>query len=426
MNGQPHVLLALSGGVDSMVMADFFLKAKIDISVAHVNYHLRDIQSDMDQALVEKWCRKHQKTCHVHHVKSSEYKTSESIQMVARRIRYSFFEEMLDANGYDLVATAHNADDNFETVLLNLTRGTGINGLIGIAPKKDRLIRPLLFASKSEVYDYAKANRVEWREDKSNKKLDYQRNRIRNAVIPELKAINPNLFGTFTDTQMRLKGTAQLVEETATQLWEYMKEVGNHQVLALEWLDGSDRSLMLLSEFLKAYGFQFSQVKDVFGSILSRSSGATFSSTTHLLNVDRNQLFLKENSTNELAEAWVTEDSELIRFSDAQLEIEQVKGNAYEVDGKHVAYLDFDRIKFPLKLRNWKEGDSFRPLGMKGKKKVSDFMIDSKIPVTLKKEVLILESGDQIVWIVGLRIDDRFKVTAATTNMLKIQYSRHV
>lgn len=424
---QQSVLLALSGGVDSMVMANLFLQLDCSISVAHVNYHLRGDQSDMDQALVEKWCRKHGKTCHVHHVEQSEYQSNESIQMVARRIRYNFFEELIDQYGYERIATAHNIDDNLETILLNLTKGTGISGLIGIAPKKERLIRPLLFATKAEVYDYGRANRVEWREDRSNQKSDYQRNRIRNHVIPELLAINPNLHKTFDDTRLRLKGTYEVFESTLLKYREFITSEGNFHTLDVGWVDDTNSSIVLLSELLKPFEFQFSQVKDISGSILNQSVGATFQSTIYTLNVDRDKLIIQEKIQKAKVDELIELTTSQVQIDDhCKLTVEVIKGNEYSVDNENVVFLDLQLLSFPLKLRQWSEGDRFQPLGMSGKKKVSDFMIDSKIPLTLKEDVLLLESAGQIAWIVGLRLDDRFKVTPQTSTMLKIQFARHV
>ena len=407
-----------------MVMANLFHQAGYNFGVAHVNYKLRGEDSENDQKLVEDWCTEHHVTIHIHEVDPAEYEVGESIQMVARRIRYYFFESLLGK--YSLVATAHNANDNVETVLLNLTKGTGIHGLEGIAMKRDRLIRPILFATRDEIYAFAKEQRIKWREDKSNQKSDYQRNLIRNQVIPLLKNVNSNLEHTFDATIQRMIGAAQILDQRIEQLSERFETQGDIVSLDLDWFDHEPKSIVLLSNLIKNYGFNYFNAQDLAGAILRNESGKIFYAQDYEINLDRNTILISPRKGQRDFELLLDERMGEHRLRHLIFNLQLESGNNFQTGFRQdIGYFDRDKISFPLKVRTWHQGDVFRPLGMKGKKKVSDFMIDSKIPLTLKKEVLVLESQGEIVWLIGHRIDDRFKVTTSTTQMLKIELNHH-
>lgn len=426
LNPTDLVLLAVSGGVDSMVMSTLFTQTNYSFGVAHVNYQLRGVDSDDDARLVERWCHDRGVPFHKRMVNSEVYDSSESIQMVARKERYAFFNELMQEFGYTKVATAHNANDALETVLLNLTKGTGIKGLTGIAPVKEGRIRPLLFATKAEVYDYARSQGISWREDRSNKKNDYQRNLIRNEVVPLLYKINPNLEHTFLDTLQRLQGSEEIVSEKVASIKAFTEE--GFEKLDLNWFQNTNKDLVLLSEALRAYGFSFVEIKSLARAIDNGHSGKLFHSPSHQVNLDRNALWIKKTTDSDDSATFCEIKHEgQKRFAKKVFNLERLSGEAFPgKNPENVAYLDRERIVFPLLVRRWREGDAFYPLGMRGKKKVSDFMIDSKIPVTLKQEVLILESEGKIVWVVGYRLDDRFKVTPRTVQLLKIEVTDHV
>ena len=419
------VLIAVSGGVDSMVLAHLMLQSGFSMGVAHVNYRLRGDDSEEDEALVRDWCHAHEVSFFLHRVDPAIYDARESIQMVARKERYSFFDQLRNKQGFTKVATAHNANDNLETVLLNLTKGTGIHGLTGIAMEGPGLIRPLLFATKEEIYAFARSEAISWREDVSNQKNDYQRNLIRNEVVPLLKKINPALESTLQDTLLRLQGTAQLLEQAVGV--KKAVETEGRLLLNVEWYQGHPDQLVILTELIKPYGFGFADARDLSGAILSGQPGKLFYSGGYEMNLDRGQLYItRRMDTSVEGEVMVPKDEGTVSVGTFNIHLTYFSGNELlPHDPTTTAFFDPDELTFPLKLRPWKQGDAFYPLGMAGKKKVSDFMIDSKIPVTLKKEVLVLESDGQIAWIVGHRMDNRFKITSKTARMLKLEVLRH-
>ncbi|RED93387.1 tRNA(Ile)-lysidine synthase [Marinoscillum furvescens DSM 4134] len=414
------ILLAVSGGADSMVMAHLFLQQDIAFGVAHVNYGLRGEDSHGDEALVSSWCADHNISCHIHQVEPEAFLRGDSTQMIARDIRYSFFEKLQHECGYNVVATAHNANDNLETVLLNLTKGTGIRGLVGIAPVKGHVIRPLLFATKQEVYAYAKKEGLSWREDKSNQKNDYQRNLIRNEVVPLLKQINPSLEQTFGQTWERLVGCAEIVKGDADRFPIEMD--GNQHKLDVSWVRNDAASGVRLSELLRVYGFSYTDITDLKRSIIANHSGKMFMSATHVINLDRQVLLISKKGDQDLQKTMIADSTGIYKCGKVSFKVSTESGNDLPIHiPPQVGYFDLHKVSFPLEVSPWATGDSFRPLGMKGKKKVSDFMIDTKIPVTLKREVLTMKSAGEIMWIVGHRTDDRFKVTSQTRTMLRIE-----
>ncbi|WP_258104767.1 tRNA lysidine(34) synthetase TilS [Marinoscillum sp. MHG1-6] len=419
---EDELLLAVSGGIDSMVMAQLFLNAGIPFSIAHVNYNLRGDDSVRDRDFVVDWAKAHDVMVYVKEVDADAYDTNESIQMVARKIRYEFFESLMADHGYTRLATAHHLNDSIETVLLNLIKGTGPKGFRGIPVKNGYIIRPLMFANRDQIKKYAEQYNVEWREDSSNSKVDYQRNHIRHNVSPVLKEINPSILETFQDTLVRMEGAIELLESTAMDIRaSHMKMDNGYEELGTNWVSNDKKSLLILSEILSDYQMNFRQIQDLYSCVLDGQSGKMFSSQTHSLNVDREKLIIKPLAS-ELSdvEVLVYEGESIVRFANAVLQFRNVEMVEKLDQGSGVALLDANKIEWPLKLRNWKKGDKFVPLGMKGKKMVSDYMIDSKIPVSLKKDVLVVESNGAIVWLVGHRIDDRFKVGEATKSVLKI------
>ena len=419
-----RVILAVSGGVDSVVLCHLAVQSGWTAAVAHVNFGLRGQESEQDQLFVENlsnnlnlpfWSTRSPAQEHAR-------KQGISIQMAARELRYQWFHQKMEETEYDRIALAHHLDDNLETVLLNLTRGTGISGLRGMVPKSDSLIRPLLFASKEEIIQYARELGAEWREDSSNDSMHYQRNVIRSKVIPVLRALNPNLQETFKNTLNRLVSTEEMVESLAEEYNKKFVEIKGEDVyLKKDALMSHPGGLALLDRLIKSFGFNFSTVSDVFRQ-LDQQSGKLFESADYQLNLDRDYLIISPIADPAM-DGSIDQGDTSYQGPGLNLEMELVDAEGYQIPtDTAMASLDLDKLSFPLTVRRWEEGDRFIPLGMKGQKKLSDFMIDQKIPVNLKKRLFVLVSGQSIAWVVGFRIDDRFKVTAQTKRVFRVRY----
>ncbi|UTA68883.1 tRNA lysidine(34) synthetase TilS [Emticicia sp. 21SJ11W-3] len=422
------VLLAVSGGKDSVLLFDLFLEAKFNFAVAHCNFRLRGEDSDKDALFVQQLCE--QKSVPFYTVafdtRAFAKANKLSIEMAARQMRYEWFEQIRLQTGSQYIATAHHLNDSIETILLNLTKGTGIAGLRGIQAKKQYLIRPLLFASRADIEQYISGKDLKWREDSSNGSNDYQRNLLRNEVVPLLKQINPNLEQTFARNIERLQALEGIF---LGSLDAFRKAVlstqGDSILLNISAIQTQQSAAYLLEELLKEFGFNYFQSKEIYQA-LDKPSGKIFYSDTHTLVKDRVHLIITANITTDFEEVQIQKDASVIEYHGWQFRISKVTAEewrAYLVSEKSpdVLWLDADKLAFPLSIRRWQDGDRFIPLGMKGQKKVSDFLVDKKVPLPQKKTTLVLTSGSLIVWLVGHRPDDRFKITPATQSFLKIE-----
>lgn len=403
------ILLAVSGGVDSVVLTVLFKEAGFDFAIAHCNFQLRGDESNTDEAFVKALAESVGAQFFVRSFDTKNYAAARNIstQMAARDLRYNWFGQLTDEHSFRAIATAHHLDDNIETVLFNLTKGTGIAGLRGMLPKSNGVIRPLLFASKSQIMEFATAEGLQWREDSSNESVKYNRNLIRHKIVPVLKQINPSLEATFAQTIQRMMETESVLKARVADIKNKCVTVKEPDVfITIEGIINGEA--VLLEELLKPYGFNHSQAQELFSMLRHQSIGKVLESGQYRLNVDRDFLIISPVELP-ITEQWLTQDSHEIQNEVLLLHTRVVEGKNI-LTGKNEASLDYDRLKFPLKLRKWKQGDVFHPLGMMGKKKVSDFMIDEKIPLNLKDRVCVLESDGKVAWIVGHRIDDRFKV----------------
>lgn len=422
---EDRVLVAVSGGIDSTTLLDVLVKQGYKVAIAHCNFSLRGDESDGDEQLV----RNLQKVYGIRgyyirfDTEAEAAVAGESIQMAARRLRYSWFNRLCNEECYRYIAIAHNADDVAETFFLNLTRGTGLKGLTGIKPKTGRVVRPLLFAPRKEIVEYALQNGVRYRDDSSNAKDKYARNRIRLNVIPEFKKINPAFNLTMLENIARL----QLVEDLITQEVNNFKQDaivvdGDEQHISIRKLRINRNSKLLLYEYLNFYGFNSSQIDDVFNSIEKGISGRQFFGRGYVLLRDRETLILypdKKDVSPGFFEIFPDRESLTIPIKLAFEYFTNTHPLLIEKN-RSIAMLDYEKLHFPLVLRKWQSGDEFCPLGMKGKKKLSDFFIDQKMSVNEKSNQWLLCSGSDVVWVVGRRIDDRYKISENTQTVYKI------
>lgn len=420
------VLLAVSGGMDSVVMCDLFAKAKINFVIAHCNFGLRGEESNEDEMFVKKLSIKYKVTFMVTTFQTADFAETEKIstQMAARILRYEWFEKVRKEQNCDYIATAHHQNDVLETVLLNLTKGTGIAGLHGIRIKNGRIIRPLLFAEKETIFDYVVENQVIWREDSSNESNKYQRNLIRNEVVPLLKQINPNLENTMQHTVERIAAVEDIFEQEMDMLRKQITWSDSQAVfMNYKAIQNLSQPVIKLSELLKPYHFTYQQSQDIFEAF-DKESGKTFLSPTHTIVKDRTELVITQKSLQSFVSQVITVDDEALIVNNLKLEIGKFFERTEDFvvpTARKIACLDADKIRFPLQLRKWKEGDWFCPLGMNKKKLISDFLIDQKVPLNLKKEVCLLTSNGSVVWVMGMRIDDRFKVTDKTEKLILLK-----
>ncbi len=419
-----RLVLAVSGGCDSMVMLDLFRQMEHDFVVAHCNFKLRGAESDGDETFLRDYCGEHGVELFVQTFETREYAVQEgiSIEMAARELRYQWFYELLDSLQYNYLLTAHHQDDLVETMLINLSRGTGIRGLSGIHPRKGRLVRPLLFSSRNDLVAYANEKQVPYREDSSNKEFVHQRNLIRHQVLPLLETINPAFKVNAAKTAAILKETelvfnARITEEQS----QFLSREGKHCFLAVDYLKASSYPETLLFETLKPFGFTADLVQEI-NQALYAEPGKVFYSTTHRLVKDRSNFILTPREEESLSRYYIEKDCVEIA-TPIKLSLQQLTNDSSFQFSKNrlIADLDMDCLEFPLVLKKWEQGEYFQPLGMTGFKKLSDFFIDQKFSIPEKENSWILYSGGKVVWVVGHRMDNRFKITPETQSVIRIQ-----
>ncbi|MDQ7917820.1 tRNA lysidine(34) synthetase TilS [Mesonia sp. MT50] len=410
-----EVVLAISGGVDSVVLAHLLQLSQVDFALAHVNFRLRGKESDADEVFVKELAQQLGCPFYVQHFDTKKFAEDHgvSIQMAARDLRYAWFEELCAQENYKSLLTAHHANDSLETFFINLMRGTGLTGLTGIPENNQLVVRPLLIFSREEIEAFAKENDISWREDASNQSNAYLRNKIRNQVYPILKEENPDVISSFLKTQAHLQESEALLEDyTALLFSKIVKETSWGYELAIQELKKIPNSKAVLYQLLKDFGF--TEWEDVY-LLLEAQSGKRVFSKTHQLLKDREVLILEKIKKEEEGSFKVNAKEDLI-FSLGILKQEKVE--KIEEKTKNTAYFPIELLKFPLELRKWKPGDYFYPFGMQGKKKISDFLIDEKIPVTEKEKIWVLCNETDIIWIVNHRTDERYKIQP-TQNILK-------
>lgn len=426
-----NTLLTVSGGIDSVVMCELFHQAGYKFGIAHCNFQLRGDESEGDENFVEELAEKYGVQFHSVSFDTSAFakKNKLSIQLAARKLRYEWFEEIRTQFDYSFIATAHHQDDSIETFFINLIRGTGIAGLHGILPKQNTIIRPLLFTNKDQIEVFAKKNKLKFREDSSNASDKYLRNKIRHQLVPLLKELNPNISQTISEDIQRLSDTEKIYKkEIENKRSKIIKEDKNEIQISIKELKKLNPIEPYLFEFLYPFGFNSTMVDEIIES-LNGQSGKQFFSATHWLIKDRDFLLIESRRKTQESRQKKEQDYSIKKgqknliADELKLKLKTiVKTPNYKLQTKNLtANIDLDKLQFPLEIRKWKKGDTFHPLGMKGQKKLSNFFIDKKVSISEKENTWLLTSKNQIVWVIGLRLDERFKVTDKTKKIYFVE-----
>ncbi|MDP3357800.1 MAG: tRNA lysidine(34) synthetase TilS [Lutibacter sp.] len=429
-----NLLIAISGGIDSVVLTHLLHKLNFKISLAHCNFSLRGKESNEDEEFVKELGEKLAIQTHTIKFETEAYAEEKGIstQMAARDLRYGWFQKIAKENNIDYIITGHQKDDVLETFFINLTRGTGLDGLTGIPEIQGNIVRPFMIFSRNDILIYAAKKKILWREDRTNSSIRYVRNKIRHKIIPVLKELNPNLLETFYNTLENLKGSQQIVKDRIQNVKEKMTKIHKNELhFSIDELKKLSNPKIYLFEILKEYGFtEWNDVAD----LLECQSGKQVFSKTHRLLKDREVLILSEILQQEEIERFeIFENTTEINVPIA-LKFETMiipfdtKNHQNKVleelifDDKNTISIDFDNLEFPLILRKRQKGDFFFPIGLNGKKKVSKFFKDEKLSLIDKENAWLLCSKNDIVWVVGMRLDNRFKVTKTTSKILKISH----
>ncbi len=418
-------LIAVSGGRDSMALCTVLLELEVKFCIAHCNFQLRGEASEQDAAFVLDFANRNKVACFIKkfNTKNIIEQTGDNLQETARTLRYNWFNSLLDEHQLTAVMVGTHLNDSAETLLMNLMRGSGLTGLHGILPVRSRVVRPFINTSRSEIDRYVKQRKVEFREDASNRSNNYERNQMRNVLIPQIKALYPHFDAALKTSIEHLQHAESLVQREVKRINQHLiRQEGDQWFINIALLRDLKPLSYYLYESLKPFNFNSTVVRAISKCNFDQP-GKQFLSPTHVLTVDRNYLILEKNAPNgatafkvrkiSLADRSIQQPITLnIEFIDAPVEINP---------SNDCAYLDAERLTFPLTLRTWKAGDKFQPFGMQGFKKVSDFLIDQKMALPKKKEQLVLLSGKEIVWLVGQRIDNRYGVKKSTKKVYFVE-----
>jgi tRNA(Ile)-lysidine synthase len=416
-----RLLVAVSGGRDSVLLVHLLKQAGFDIGIAHCNFQLRGSESAAEQSFTAALANKLAVPFYTTNFDTEIYADQRhiSIQMAARELRYHWFEEIRQSFNYDYIAVAHHQNDSAETILLNLTRGTGIAGMHGILPKNGYIVRPMLFLSRDEVNEIVTAEKLEYVEDSSNASVKYARNKLRHQVIPVLKELNPKLEQTFERNMQRFRELEELLRLQTEQLRaQLFTEYAGDIQIPVTAIKALQPQRLLLYELLNSYGFGESVIDDIIAS-LDKHAGRTFEAPGYLLVLDRDKLILTKRKPAHAKIALIEPGTREVNYGEYKLTLLHDDSPLIVRDNPMATSVDADMLVYPLIVRNWAEGDYFYPLGMTGRKKLSDFFVNEKVPLHVKDTIPVLVNGTgEVVWICGYRIDDRFKVSAHTKKVI--------
>lgn len=414
------LIVATSGGMDSMVLVHLFQKFNLNFALAHCNFQLRGAESDGDENFVKDYAKHNNITFFVTKFDTKNYSEENklSTQVAARNLRYNWFNELLVSEKFDFVATAHHLDDQVETFLINFSRGTGLDGLTGIPSQNGNIIRPMLPFSRKEIENYVSENKLQWREDSSNTSDKYLRNKIRHHVIPVFKEINESFLQSFQNTLDHLNQEQSLVNDAVQMVYDIVVSEDNEQLkINISALLQYENYRAYLYKWLNKYGFL--AWNDVY-NLIEAQSGKQIFSEKYILLKDRDFLILSKKETTNFEEIIIHSITEKPNFP---LKLTLCNQSDIFNQMKNVIFVEENKIQFPLTIRKWKEGDYFYPSGMQGKKKVSKYFKDEKFTLFQKQDTWILESNNKIVWIIGHRADERFKVENTTQTIIQITYN---
>lgn len=419
---QKKLLLALSGGLDSVVLAHILKSLDYNIALAHVNFHLRDAESDGDETFVRELATTWQVPIFVHQAQTQQFADQKkiSIQMAARDIRYQWFNALIHQHGFHYLLTAHHLDDHIETFFINLNRKSGLEGLTGIPEKNAKILRPLLPFSRSELLQYATDKQLVWREDSSNASVKYERNKIRHQLFPVLEDLNPDFRKDFGKSIEYLNHANTLIKDYLNVLKPHFWHQKQNEIhIYLMELKKVNHYEYVLFELLKPYGF--TDWQSIF-ELINTQSGKKIVSENYILYKDRIKFILTEKVLGRETQNKINIENN-IQIGNFSYRIERFPFDTnLNFKKKGIEYLDAEKVVFPLYIKRWEDGDAFIPLGMKGSKKLSDYFRDLKLNVIEKSKIwLLCDAQNRILWVVGYRIDERFKVTEQTKEIIKIQ-----
>lgn len=419
------ILVGVSGGADSMALAEILHSAGYTIEIAHCHFNLREIDADSDQAFVQNYATQLGVPFHTIKFETQSYadKNQVSIQMAARSLRYEWFEKIRVERSLDKIAVGTHLTDNIETFLLNSIRGTGLRGLRGIKMENGHIIRPLIQTTKQEIYDYVRSQGLDWVEDQSNKSVKYHRNKIRHDVLPHMKEINPNLEPTFNRNFKRLGRLDAFVEQEVDLVWAaWVNHTDTALEISISKIKAHDFADVVLNRKLDVFGFNPTHVDDLLNTLNTNLFvGKQIKSDQYLMIVDREVIYLNSIEPSVLDQEVLIDQNTSNLQDPLRLEFKRSSRKDLSFKRDHsIAYFDLEKLQFPIKLRRWQKGDRIHPFGMKGVKKVSDLLIDNKIPLHKKDHVWVLESQEEIIWVVGVRASERFKVDTNSKEVYQI------
>ena len=423
---EDKILLTVSGGVDSMVMLSIFVRLGYNVEVAHCNFGLRGKESDEDTEMVLRECEKLGIVCHSKNFDTlgEMARTGDSMEMTARRLRYEWFYELCQTEGCTVIAVAHHANDSIETFFINLLRGTGLRGLTGINRQYGRVVRPLLYATRKDILEYAVQNHIPYREDSSNRSTKYLRNKIRLGLLPLLQEINPKFTALMRGNLYRLNDAQRLIDAAIDRI----REVALHSENGIDTIKVGAIDAMYPRDFViyellnSSYGFKGDVVEELNKALKRGVTDRHFYSRDYVAYLDRGNILVAPIEDEDDCEVIVERDEMRSYCGNSVLYYEHTdidNVNEYRLPSD-VALIDESKLQYPLRLRRWREGDTFIPFGMAGRKKVGDYLTDQKVPIVERKRQFVLVSGEDIVWVVGRRTDDRFRIGANSENILKI------